>query len=219
MWQPQRLGGALLSLVSAVLLLLAPFLPLFIGSLSARGTEFTMTIDGWGFTTDAPQRIGAIAVNAYGLIFSAVVLFVATAVGVIGARRLATPRNRRAAAVLTAVAAAFTLGVTVAVLPQLTNWIDTFRPVGLASATVNTSIGLGFWLLVLGTVLALAAAVIAALPIRDREPVTPAYGFPMPLGHQEQPMQPAYQPQPAAEPAEPAAEPDKPVNPERQSDN
>ncbi|ALG13873.1 hypothetical protein [Kibdelosporangium phytohabitans] len=242
MWQLQRLVGALLGLVSAILLLVSPFLSLFIGTLNARAAEFTMTIDGWGFDSDAPQQFGAVAVNAYGLIFSAVLLFAAAIISVNGARRGATPSNRRMAAVFAAVAAAFTLGVAVTVLPQLTNWIDTFRPVGLASARVNTSIGMGFWLMAIGTVLALAAAVIAALPTRDREPVTPAYGIPIPVGHQGQPMQsaqfaaepaqPVYsQAQPAPEPAqpgprqdagtaqaEPSTEPEKPVNPEGQSD-
>ncbi|CAM4128341.1 hypothetical protein KIPE111705_41835 [Kibdelosporangium persicum] len=180
MWQPRRLTGSLLALVAAILLLVSPFFPLFVGDFRARATEFSMIITGWGFDTDAPQRIGAVAVNAYGLIFSAVLLFLATIVTFGGARRTASPSSRRIAATVMAVAAAFTLGVAVSVLPQLTNWIDTFRPVGAAaSATVDTAVGLGFWMMAVGTILALAATVLAVLPVRDSEPVTPAYGIPV----------------------------------------
>ncbi|RSM69805.1 hypothetical protein DMH04_45495 [Kibdelosporangium aridum] len=181
MWHPQRLIGAILALVAAILLLVSPFFPLFIGHVNARAADFTMTIDAWGFDTDAPQRVGAVAVNAYGLIFAAVLLFVGTILTFVGARNSATPSSRRVAATGMGIATAFTLGVAATVVPQLTNWVDTFRPTGLASASVDTSVGTGFWMMAVGAGIALAAAVITALRFRDREPETPPYGIPLPV--------------------------------------
>ncbi|MCE7005750.1 hypothetical protein LWC34_23400 [Kibdelosporangium philippinense] len=181
MWQPRRLVGALFALVSAILLLVSPFYPLFIGRLISSTANFTMTFDGWGFETDAPARVGAIVVNAYGLIFAAVMLFVATILTFVGARIAATQGNRRVAATSMAIAAAFTLGVAVTVLPQLTNWMDTFRATGLPGARVDTTVGLGFWMMAAGTFLALAATAIAGLPTRYREPETPPSGIAVPV--------------------------------------
>ncbi|WP_084426352.1 hypothetical protein [Kibdelosporangium aridum] len=187
MWHLQRLVGAILALAAAILLLVSPFFPLFIGHVTARAADFTMTIDGWGFDTDAPQRVGAVAVNAYGLIFAAVLLFVGTILTFVGARNAATPSNRRIAATGMGIVTAFTLGVAVTVLPQLTNWVDTFRSTGLANASVDTSVGIGFWMMAAGTLVALAASVIAVLPFRDREPETPPYGIPMPVQSEQPP--------------------------------
>nr|WP_042182753.1 hypothetical protein [Kibdelosporangium sp. MJ126-NF4]CEL15187.1 hypothetical protein [Kibdelosporangium sp. MJ126-NF4]CTQ93217.1 FIG01038119: hypothetical protein [Kibdelosporangium sp. MJ126-NF4] len=216
MWQPQRLVGAMLALVSAVLLLVSPFLPLFSGSVNAGTLKFTMTIDGWGFDTDAPIRFGAVAVNAFGLIFAAVLLFGAAIVSLAGARRrAATPATRRLATSVTAIAAAFTVGVVAMVLPQLTNWVDTFGPIGLGTADVETTIGTGFWLMSVGTVLALVAAVLTVRPVRDSEPATPPYGFPMPVMPQGQAQQgQAQSPQSAAESAwQSSAEAPQPAQP------
>src|ERR1041384_5317465 len=98
MWVTRRLVGAALALVAAIFWLLSPFFALFVGTLSARSLRFSMTVDGWGFSTDAPQQFGAVPVNAYSMVFAAVLLFAAAIASFAGARKRVTPPNTRATA-------------------------------------------------------------------------------------------------------------------------
>jgi hypothetical protein len=201
-WQTRRFIGACVALTAAVLFLLSLVLPLFVGSLSARNVNLKMDITAWGFKTDAPTQVGAVPVNAYPLVFATVAVFAATIVAFVAARTNAGPANRRAAWVSLGFAAALGVGVTATVAPQVTSWLASFRSTGVTPANAESAVGLGFWLLVAGTVLVVAAAVHAALPVREREIETPPYGFPMPMPAQD--IQPGQDAQPLAAPAQDA---------------
>jgi hypothetical protein len=175
----RRFVGACVALTASVLFALSLVLPLFVGALSARTTRFTMEITAWGFNTDAPEQVGAVPVNAYPLVIATVVVFAAAIVAFVAARASASPANRRVAGISLALAAALAVGVTATVTPQVTSWLASFRATGVR-ANAETSVGLGFWMLVAATVLVVAAAAHAALPMREPEIATPPYGFPMP---------------------------------------
>jgi hypothetical protein len=191
-WHMRRLLGAFVALISAVLFALSLVLPLFVGTLSARNVNLKMEINAWGFETDAPTQVGAVPVNAYPLVIATVVVFAAAIIAFVSARAGAGPANRRAAWISLGLAAALAVGVTATVTPQVTSWLASFRSTGTVGASVESAVGIGFWLLVGGTVLVVAAAAHAALPMREREIATPPYGFPMPAAA------PAAEPPPAS---------------------
>jgi hypothetical protein len=179
-WHMRRLLGAFVALISAVLFALSLILPLFVGTVSARNLSFTMEITAWGFRTDAPTQVGVAPVNAYPLVFATVGVLAAAVVAFVAARMSAGPANRRAAWICLALAAALSVGVTATITPQLSSWLSSFRSTGAVAANTDTAVGLGFWSLVAATVLVVAAAAHAALPIREPEIATPPYGFPLP---------------------------------------
>jgi hypothetical protein len=192
-WHRRRLIGVAFAFAGAALLLISSFLPLFIGQLTRRGVvQFKMTVTGWGFGVEAGPnpaspvtRTGAVAINAYPLVFAGVLLFIGTVVALLAARNAATDRGRRAAVVTLAIAAAFTSGTALTVGVQAVSWTDSFQPTGGAAGNsdfaVDANLGVGFWLLLMATLLAIGAALHAALPSRQAEPDldTPRYGIPV----------------------------------------
>lgn len=183
-WYRRKLICAMFVLLSAGLVLFGTFPPLFSGEIANGGIHVTMRITAWGFDfvgggSGSITRTGAVAINAYPMVFSAVLLFIGLAFALAAARTAGTPRTRLASAVALSIAAAFTLGTTVTVIVQVVSWSDSFHATGTGSVVVGSGLGAGFWALFVGSLLAIGAAVIAALPVRQPDPPTPPYGVPV----------------------------------------
>jgi hypothetical protein len=160
-----------------VLLLLAIFLPWFVVDVAVDGMgRLTSTITGWGSVNKMDgvpygPLDGSSLANGYLLAVSIALLLACVVVGVIAARRTATPRIQHLAAVTLAAAAAFTACTALSVFVQVTSW-GPFMGFGTPQAPTSPFefYGIGLWILLLGAGLVVIAAVYAALPVQKREP-------------------------------------------------
>jgi hypothetical protein len=179
-WQPPRRLGAILALLASVLLVLSLVFPLFMATIDVQGTvRMTTTITAWGESNNAlsgASMFRSSPAHAFPILFATLLLLVATVIAFV---RAGSAAGRSAALWLT-MAAAFVAGVAITVVPQLTIWFTMFqRPFGTAlGMDAGGSIGLGFWSLAAGAVVAVAAAGVAAMPARKPEvavvPASPA---------------------------------------------
>jgi hypothetical protein len=174
--------GALAAVVAAVLAIVGSFQSLVSGELTLQGrTAMMVTITGWDLAGHAPagqnapvSTVGGAAQNGIPLTVGACLLVVAALLAVVAAPRGALAGARLVAVVAGAVAAAFLTGVVATVAVQVSNLAGTFRATGTAAG--NASYGAsaapaaGFWLELVAALLAIAAAVLVALPGRRGEP-------------------------------------------------
>jgi hypothetical protein len=209
--------AALLAFVAAGLAIISPFLPLFTGDVglsSAAGLKLSVT--GWvtevlsSANEAGTNNVQAAAPDGYPLIFGGLLLL-ATAVAALRLRFGSAITGLPATRLLAGVAAAFLTGTVVTVGMQ---------GIGLAGlvqvAGVSVGVGIGYWLLILAVLAALAAAVLVNLPSSRSAPppdgvavdvTTPRMGFPAPwrppADQQDSPPSPA--PPPADGPTAPPA--------------
>lgn len=202
-----RLLGAVGCFASAVLAAFGSSLPLFTSHVKRLGTtQLTLTFNGWGFDVRAADpsvptsKVGTFAINGAPLMFAAMALLAAALLGLIARYLPPGAGIRRASGITAAVGAAFLAGTVWTIGMQVLAWADSFRPTGAAAGnpdfSAGTTLSVGFWLLIAATVLAIAGAVLAWLPLRgggqavvvpppygpgwDRvEPVTPSIGMPV----------------------------------------
>jgi hypothetical protein len=181
-WYRRKVIGALLAFLSAGLVLLATFFPLFSGDVANGSIRLSMSFTPWGMKSDGiagANQVGAIPINAYPMVVAAVLLFVGVAFAVVAARTAATPRSRSATTLMLSIAAAFAAATAFTVGLEAVSWSDSFRPTGTGTRVTDSGLGLGFWALIAGAVLAVAAAVVSALPVRQPDLATPAFGIPV----------------------------------------
>lgn len=220
---PPRLGprpivAAVLTVAAAGLLIAGSFLPsAVVDHFSDGNQDQEMLVTSWTRTFDpAPQ--GALAryysashVPIYGipLTLAAAGLVAAALVSLLMARR--SPGIARTvvnAAAAAAVAVAFMLGMDV----QSTLSYEGADPTDTAADRTVYDVGLGFWLVVGGAVLALAAGVLMLLRTRSTfSDATPPQGFRAPMYPQAGtwPSGPSWQ-----RPSAPPGFPQPPVQPE-----
>ncbi|GAB3580677.1 hypothetical protein GCM10027445_51390 [Amycolatopsis endophytica] len=198
-WQGKRIVGSVLALLAAASAVTGAFLALFIGELRFRGaTQLKLTVTGWDLSAEAATpgtpttTFGEPVRNGWALGGAGLLLLIAAAVGLAAARRTSTPGVKFAAALLTGIGAGFLAATTLSIFLQAISLNESFRPTGAAQNFADVAaigrLGLGFWLVVGATVLAVVAAVLAASrgrrapapppPQYGYDPITPRYGFP-----------------------------------------
>ncbi|WP_143266144.1 MULTISPECIES: hypothetical protein [Amycolatopsis] len=202
-WHGGRIVGAVLALLAAAAAVTGSFLALFLGELLFQGeAQLKLTVTGWDLSAEAVEpgiptdTFGSPVRNGYLLAAAGLLLLVAAVLGLAAARRTAAPGRKLAAALATAIGAAFLLATTAGIVLQGVSLHESFRPTGAAEDngefTTGDSFGLGFWLVAGATLAAIAAAVLATTRGR-RAPdlTTPRYGVPAPPGYQPGPQFPA----------------------------
>lgn len=222
------LVGAALAVLSAALLVVGSFLTMWMFTLSERGTQVgDLVVTGWSRRTDPPRSGDSLtqfqnthspiygiplAVVAAALIAGAVLTF-------LSARRDAAPGRVAAARTVLLMASAATVAAVLTVVTEVEATLSLNGTNTTAAPAVRVSYvtGIGFWLLVGGAVVAIAAAVVALLKqdggagdhSADK---TPPQGFPAPMPYGRQPQTPGWRPmqQPGAQqpgPQQPGAQP------------
>lgn len=187
-WHRPAVVGAVLCAVATALILVGSFAPLFSAdSTGSNGVGVSMSITAWDFdvtaigTTQPTTRAGAVPTNGVALVLAAAILFSAALLGVVAGSQPANASARRLSGVASVAGAAFAAGTTVTVAMQVSSWFDSFRPFGtLATGPSSTDLGVGFgfWLVVVGAVVAVGAAAFAWRS--PRVTTIPAYyGFPV----------------------------------------
>lgn len=178
---PQRLA-AILALLASALLVLALLLPMLVVSFTMPGLAgMTTTISAWGPAGGGPGMSGGalfghMFTHAIPMLFATLLLVVATVIAFV------RPGSAAGGPVTLwlVMAAAFASGVAITVVAQVTSWLAIYEPpfgdpMGMHS---SASIGMGFWSLAAGAVLAVAAAALTAMPARKPEaaevPLSPA---------------------------------------------
>lgn len=159
-----RLFGAAAALAAAVLAVVGSFLPLVSGELSLiGGPAARISVTGWEVTAGgATPSAGHVAENGIPLTIAAALLGIAVLMIIAAAQRAAPAAVGFAALLAGSVAAAFLVGVLATVAVQVVNLRGTIQAADGASA----ALGAGFWLVLAAGVLASAAVVLIALPVR-----------------------------------------------------
>jgi hypothetical protein len=190
LWRPV---GALMCFVASLLAVISSFLNLFIVEIRAGGGS-KVEISGWGATEIDERGSQAVplpmADNGAVIIGAAVVLLVAAVAGVLAAAAPASVRIVRFSVLLLTVAISVQVAVTASTGMQVLGW-DNFFSNDLLTRFVEpedrpvTTIGIGFWLLLVATALAGYAGVLGWLSGRANrppelrvEPETPPLGIP-----------------------------------------
>lgn len=189
-WQPLRVVAAVLCFVAMVLVLSALFVPLYSGELSfdaALGPQdsIEITYTPWDVEYDDPSFDAAapdVPQVGYPIVFAVVALAVAACACWYAATPSAGRTAARTAGVVTAVAGAFVIGTVWTTALLVMNAIDGILLYGTASPGVSTEATylVGYWLLLVATLLGFAAAVLALLPARQAawRPAGAPYGLP-----------------------------------------
>ncbi|MTD57720.1 hypothetical protein [Amycolatopsis pithecellobii] len=167
-WYGRRLLGALAATAAAALAITGSFLPLVSGELDVPGRAVvTVSITGWKLTTSGGlATVAGAAQNGYPLAVSGAFLIIAAVLGLVAAVRNMPGGARALAVVSGAVAAAFLAGVVATIAVEAANLLASFQPAGVAGFGVHAELGVGFWLELAAVALAIAAVVLAALPVR-----------------------------------------------------
>jgi hypothetical protein len=172
--------GALASLGAAALTMIGMLQDL----LTAKIFTQTITITSWDIRVETNGGPGGGMTggpfNGVPLLFAVVVLLAAAVLGMLAAARPARTRFGRASALAAVVAAAFLAGTVATIGMQVLGWMDAFT---IPDNPDQVTVGPGFWTLVVGVGLAIAAAVTTwrqAGPEPARvEPDTPRLGIPV----------------------------------------
>ena len=178
-----RLVGAAAALVAAVCAVVGSFLPLVSGSLGLRGSAaLTVSVTGWQATSnarsgDSVSALGSAPQNGIPLTIAAALLLIVTLLILMAAPRSAPAVLRLAALVGSAVAAAFFVGVLLTLGVQLA---DLLSSISGAGSGASSSLGAGFWLVLVAGLLSIAAVVLTVLPARPAPAQAPA--APPPVG-------------------------------------
>lgn len=201
----RRLLAGGLCVLAALLATVGTFLPLFVAELDlGRPAGIKLTVTGWGMEATSPaidsggggggDRSQPTAPNGYPLALASFLLLTAGIAAFWSARQAATEQGARFTRVLTLGGTAFLAGAVLTVAMQGVGYSSTLSL--LSAGGSHPSLGLGFWLLIVGFVAAATAAVLMHLPSGPQqvrpagEPVgerdiviydvsTPRYGVPV----------------------------------------
>jgi hypothetical protein len=202
-WLPTRITAAVLCFFGLVLVIAAIFVPLYSGVLTLGGTfgpagSLEMTFTPWSVEYDVPDMNVAgepegVPRLGYPIVFSAVLLLCAAVACWYAATPSAGRGAGRMAGVLTAVSGAFLIGTVWTIALLVTNAVDTIILFGTMNEGLSTEATylVGYWFLLIASLLVFAGAVFALLPARQPEwqsphtPVnpflaTPPYGIAVP---------------------------------------
>jgi hypothetical protein len=218
---PRAIIAAVLAILAAALIVVGTFLPSAVmHHLSDGKVDETTTVTSWHRTLDpAPEGTIAQYYNAshvpiYGIPLAVVgaALLAAAVVALVTARRTGgAARTTVVAAGAAAVAAAFMLAMDV----QSTLSYGGADPSETPANKSTYDIGLGFWLIAGGAVLALVAAGLMLVRGRPLSDDTPPQGFPAPVQYQRTPYYPQYPPPYPQQPAPPQQPVQQPVPPQQ----
>lgn len=175
--------------IAALVAAVGSFVPLFHGELRARGSTIgEIVITGWGFYTTGGTPVGAFGLNIFPLLVATALLALAAVVLLLEV--LGGPGDviEKVRTVTSTAGAAFLTGVTMTILIQILGWRSSMRVTGEAARnpdfTAHGSIGIGFWLLVAATALAIVSvALTLRRPQLPSHPPTPDSGYIQPVWH------------------------------------
>jgi hypothetical protein len=200
-WRPI---GVLLCFAASILTLLGSFMTLFRATVQfGQNSQLVLTITAWDIHAESAGRAvpaGSTPDNGAPLVFAATVLLAAALLGLLATAVPVRVGIGRANIVLAAIGAAFLAGTVWTIGMQELAWREAFGSRLAISDTDNAvSVTVGYWLLVIAAVVALASPVFAWLPARARsareEPQTPAFGVPVPVVVHRLPDAPADKPE------------------------
>ena len=161
----RRLTGACFAAAALVLIVVSLFLPLLTARSLVPELVETYTVTVWGFNS---RLVGTATgpVNAVPVMLAALLLAIATLLALRAVGRVAAVARRRAAWISLTIAAAFTAGVTMTIVPQVVSWLQVFEPMSYPGAP-RPLIGWAVWSLAAGTVFAAVAAVLVVVPAQE----------------------------------------------------
>ncbi|QWF79649.1 hypothetical protein [Amycolatopsis sp. CA-230715] len=170
---PRQLVVAVLAALAAVVAVAGSFLTLFSGGFASSfgGRGFSLSITGWAIELggSAASRsaggLGPVAPIGYPLVLAAILLLFAAVL--VLRSRAPEPKSVPVGKILVVAGAAFLTGTAVTVAMQGIGWSGL-----LGAAGVAITPDVGFWLVAVGVVASIAAAVLAFLPERV-EPAGP----------------------------------------------
>ncbi|GAA1946600.1 hypothetical protein [Amycolatopsis minnesotensis] len=169
---PRQLVVAVLAALAAVVAVAGSFLTLFSGGFSSFGGRgFSLSITGWalelgGAAGKQPAGgLGPVMPSGYPLVLGAILLLFAAVI--VLRPRGPEPKAVPVGKILVVAGAAFLTGTVITIAMQGIGWSGLFTPAGVKIAP-----DVGFWLIAVGVVSSVAAAVLAFLPER-REPDGP----------------------------------------------
>jgi MFS family permease len=174
--------GALLALLAAVLLTLAAFLPLFttevgVGPQDVSGIQ-RGSVNSWGGSTSFGSGLASHrdtkCSTGYQQLIGAALALTGGLLAAIAARK--TPRGGRGSLVLLIAAGAFNIGVASILGTVLLGYFMQFPTTHAPDIWLDSHVGLGSWLMVAGTLSALAAPVVVLLRKREPAPVAQVEG-------------------------------------------
>lgn len=210
-WQRQRLTAATLCFLAALLTIVGSFLPLLAGIMTAGNETVDIEVTAWSADLYGISPIGGgtpdVPANGYPMVFAGIVLVGAALVCWFAAHPGAAAGAHRAAGLTTAIGGAFLAGTAWTVAVQMQQSLDSLADLndlgpGDFGIATDVAFGVGFWFMVIGTLMAVTATVLALLPARqalwpvgppppvDPNMATPPFGFvlptqPPPVQHQE----------------------------------
>jgi hypothetical protein len=174
---PRRLTGACFAVVALVLVALSLVFPLLEMTLTSSSPVIELlSLTAWGYRDggDVP-RTGP--VNAFPMMFAALLLVVATLLAFLAAGRSAALARRRAAWISLTIAGAFTTAVAMTIFTHVISWIGLLEGTSYEGAP-QPVIGWGMWTMAGGAVSAVVAAALVVVPAREPQvvetPVVPA---------------------------------------------
>jgi hypothetical protein len=170
------------AVAAGVLTLIGSLVPLYSTPIQISDAEWeVLVLDSWRVASERTNGdssgtlLLSTAAHGYSLVFAAVLLFAAAAVSVRSAATRSAPAR---VAVLTVAGAAFLAGVGVSVGIEVVRFAATWG-LGVEPSPVPAAVGPGLWLLGAAVLLAVAAAVVAWLRVREAEPVPPPISVPV----------------------------------------
>ncbi len=182
-WQPLRLAAATLGFLAGLLSIVGSFLPLITSTLTGGSVTVDLEVTGWGGdaigVTALAEIDTSIPANGYPMVFAGIILIGAAFVCWFAAHPGAAAGAHRVAGLTTAIGGAFLAGTAWTVSVQIQASLDRLDALSLPSGpdfgiTAEGSFGVGFWLMIVGTLMAAVAAVLALLPVSQaRWPVGP----------------------------------------------
>ncbi|WP_459722716.1 hypothetical protein [Actinophytocola sp. KF-1] len=185
-WHATRVAAALLAFCAVVLVIVSSFLPLYSGTLSIGTQDIEVTITPWSADIEGPSEPGDVPRVGYPLVFAAIVLACAAALNWYAATPAAGQGVTRVAGTTTAIGGAFLIGTVWTTVLMVVNGVDSVLLLGTLTPGLETEATylVGHWLLMVGALLSLCAAVLALLPVRqptwaqvNPDVATPPYGI------------------------------------------
>ncbi len=170
----RRLFGAVLCVAAMVLTVVATFLPLAIGGITSGGETEQLEFTSW---VDPSYEGEDSSTPKFGIpmVFAAAVLLVAALTLLVSALPSVRLGTGRAGASLSLAGSAMLVGVTWGITLYVSFVIEVVEASEGPREQVDLGFGAGFWLLVAGLVLAVAATVLAKLPNPSARYGSPEY--------------------------------------------
>lgn len=186
-----RIVAALGAVLSAGLIMLGSFQPLFVGTMPTFDQTATMKVTSWGLEVTEVEPLGGTPVIGYGLAVAAALMLGAALACMVAAMPASTPGAPRAACLVAMAAAAFLAGTVGQAVTYAMSLVRNFQPVVdvIADGQFGVGVGTGLWLLVAAVASALVTAVATVWSTRARydqaadpyqsDVETPRHGIPV----------------------------------------